>query len=667
VTTASTALARSELSRFIRRSRRRPLRSLRAFAEAEIVIPSGPFQGRRFRWQRQPYTRLWLDAVDSGNWNRFVTTGPTQSGKTLACFVIPLLYHLFEVGETVICGLPDMDMAVDKWRLDLLPVIEASRYRKYLPRHGAGSRGGRFEAIQFAHGPTLKFMSGGGGDKSRAGFTARVVVITETDGLDRAGATSRESDKITQLEARTRAYGARKRIYLECTVSTEEGRTWREYTAGTRSRIVLECPHCARWVAPDRPHLQGWQDASSFVEAREAGRFTCPECNAAWTEDERTAANRAGRLLHEGEEVDEKGELVGEAKPTDTLGFRWSAVHNLFVSAGDVAADEWRAARSHDEENAEKEMRQFVWCIPVAPSAWQETRLEADQIARRTRTLPRGLVPNEASCLTAAIDLGKYLTHWIVVAWSDGASAHVVDYGRIEVATDDLGLEQALLVALRQFRDFVMAGWPKAESPDDRLVPRSVWIDAGYQPEVVYRFCREVRPPFGPALGRGASQQPRSIQHRSARSGSKVKQIGEGYCVCEIEHERMGVAEVDADYWKTWLSQRLSTPHDQPGAMTLFQAPPSEHLALSKHLTAERRVEEFLPGRGVVTRWERVRRQNHWLDALYNACAAGHFVGVRLFEPAPAEPVRRRRRVSVDQEGLDPRRSRVWEGDFSAR
>ena len=42
---------------------------------------------------------------------------------------------------------------------------------------------------------------------SRAGFTARVLVITETDGLDAPGHTSREADKVTQLEARTRAYG----------------------------------------------------------------------------------------------------------------------------------------------------------------------------------------------------------------------------------------------------------------------------------------------------------------------------------------------------------------------------------------------------------------------------------------------------------------------------
>src|SRR5690349_23779771 len=119
-----------DLRWFLSQSRPRRLRSMRAFAEAQIVIPAGPFVGRRFRCARQPYTGLWFDAVDSGLWSRCVATGPTQSGKTLSCFVIPLVYHLFEIGETVICGLPDMDMAADKWREDILPVIEASKYRE---------------------------------------------------------------------------------------------------------------------------------------------------------------------------------------------------------------------------------------------------------------------------------------------------------------------------------------------------------------------------------------------------------------------------------------------------------------------------------------------------------------------------------------------------------
>ncbi|MCC7336838.1 MAG: phage terminase large subunit family protein [Pirellulaceae bacterium] len=249
--------ALQDLRWFLEQSKPRRLRTMRQFAEDEIVLPSGPFAGSRFRVHRQPYTGLWFDQVDSGQFSRFVATGPTQSGKTIACFVIPLLYHLFEYGETVICGLPDMDMATDKWREDLLPIIERSKYRDQLPKQGSGSRGGLVQSLQFRNGATLKFMSGGGGDKSRAAFTSRVVVITETDGRNEPGRNSRESDKISQLIARTRAFGHRSRIYMECTVSTETGRTWQEYTRGTCSHIVLPCPLCNAWVSPEREHLVG--------------------------------------------------------------------------------------------------------------------------------------------------------------------------------------------------------------------------------------------------------------------------------------------------------------------------------------------------------------------------------------------------------------------------
>ena len=70
--------------------------------------------------------------------------------------------------------------------------------------------------------------------------------------------------------------------------------------------------------------------------------------------------------------------------------------------------------------------------------------------------------------------------------------------------------------------------------------------------------------------------------------------------------------------------------------MTLFRAETHEHLSLAKHLTAEVTTEKFVAGKGMVDMWERLRRQNHWFDALYNACAAGHGAGVRLVEePAP--------------------------------
>jgi phage terminase large subunit GpA-like protein len=620
---------------------------MREFAEQEIVIPAGPYAGRRFRCSRQPYTALWFDAVDSGRWCRCVATGPTQSGKTLSCFVIPLLYHLFEIGETVVCGLPDMDMAADKWREDLLPAIESSRYRDLLPRHGGGSRGGRVESFQFNNGATLKFMSGGGSDKSRAGFTTRTIVITETDGMDRSGGTSRESDKITQLEARTRAFGRRKRIYMECTVSTEQGRTWQEYESSTRSRIVLPCPHCSHWVSPEREHLLGWQEALSQAAARDAGAFICPKCRQLWNEDDRLKANQRAKLLHAGQAIDAAGDIQGEVTDVDTLGFRWSGVHNLFLTPGDLAADEWRAVRAADEENAEREMRQYVWCVPIVSSREDAISLEIADIMARAVGMPRGIVPQQARWLTSGLDIGKFLVHWVVVAWHEDATSQILDYGRIETACDDLGVEHAVLTALRQFRDTTANGWPIgiAEGQKTKTLDFA-WVDAGYLPEVVHAFCRETGTPFHPAVGRGGTQPRRLGFARPAPGQSEVQQIGEGFHVCWLPAEGLHRVDVDADHWKSWVHQRLHTPIGQPGAMTLFRAAAFEHMSLARHLTAEHKVESYVAGKGVVVQWERLRRQNHWLDALYNASAAASQCGARLVgrsspesapEPAPRQ------------------------------
>ena len=159
---------------------------------------------------------------------------------------------------------------------------------------------------------------------------------------------------------------------------------------------------------------------------------------------------------------------------------------------------------------------------------------------------------------------------------------------------------------------------------------------------MVYTFCREAADRFRPAVGRGASQQRLQWYNRPTKTGSVVRHIGEGFHINLLQSERLFLCEIDADYWKSWVHQRLSTPLGSTGAMTLFRAPPQEHFALAKHLTAEVKTEEFVAGRGVVVKWERLRRQNHWLDALYNACAAGSFCGVRLVEAAPAEPKPRR-------------------------
>lgn len=654
---------RAEVEYLCRSAKAPRLRTMREFAEEEIILPpGGDYAGRRFRVETQPYVGLWFDAVDSGRWTTHVATGPTQSGKTLSCFVIPILYHLFEVGEPVVCGLPNLQMASEKWGNDLRPVIEASRYAALLPRTGDGSRdGARVDLIRFRNGAVLKFMGAGGGDKQRAHFTTRVVVITEAEAFAALGESSYEADKIEQLLGRLRSFTAeRRRVYMECTVTTELGVIWKRYQAGTASRIALPCPHCYAWVTPGRENLAGWQDAADELAAREGARWHCPACGEAWSEDERRAANLRGVLVHRGQTIrtlnagktwPPRFELTGDAPRTMTLGFRWDPWNNLFLSAADIGEDEWRAARDPDEESTHRKLCQFVWAIPTKPGAVELTPLDAKVLAQRFGETPRGLVPAEAEYVTIHIDLGKWLAHYVVLASRADARSHVVEYGRFDVPSDDFAPDQAVLVALRSFRERVLAGWARAAGGRPR-VPDVVWIDARWQGQAgsdpVYLFVRESnaqagRKLFWPALGYGQGQAQTRTYHEPRRAAGAVKKLGLRYYVSWSEEHKLYLIHVDGDFWKAQLHAGLAAPADAAGAVTLYVAPAKEHTAFVKHLTAERQVTDFVPGRGEVTKWVRESRQNHWLDAAYNALAAAHFCGARLVQPektpaAPAPP-----------------------------
>jgi phage terminase large subunit GpA-like protein len=610
------------------------LRTLREFAEQEIVLPTGPHEGERFKCAKQPFSRLFFDEVDSGRWRRVALTGPSQTGKTLIGLVIIIMYHLFEVGEDVIFGAPTMTIAMDKWRRDILPVVRASRYAELLPRNGAGSRGGTtdVELIEFGNGRVLRIMTGGGDDKSRSNYTARVLATTETDGLDESSEGSREADKVSQLEARTQAFGSRARIYHECTASLDTGRIWQEITKGTDSKISIRCPHCRHYVTPEREHLVAWQEAQDELEAGDKGRFCCPSCGTMWEEKERIAANHDCLLVHRGQEVTPDGAVTSQPPRTDTLGFRWNAANNLLVDTATVAKAEWKASRASDEDNANKKMLQFWWARPHTPDVQTLTTIDPQVIMKRLGDEPRGRIPSGAGRLTVGIDVGKYFCHWTAIAWLPHATPHVIEYGRLEVHSNDFGEERAILAALREFRDGALAqGWP---AEDGIRRPVMTAVDCGNWQDLILDFCGE-SPDTIACKGFGVRQMldQRTIGQRSEQGWKLVwAPPGAGYELMQNPGKPARMLEVRADQWKSWFHARLKTPVGQPGALTLHSG--GDHFGFAKHLVAEKKVDEFVAGKGMVERWDRVNRNNHFLDSSCLACVAGHASGERLIGDA---------------------------------
>lgn len=613
------------LASFFRDAKPPRLRSISEFAEQEIVLPpGGPHGDERFNLDRQPFARLLFQEIESGKWQRHATTALSQSGKTLLGYVIPGLYHLFEIGETVILGLPSMDMSRDKWEQDLKPVIEASRYRNLLPRTGAGSRGGgSIDSIKFRNGATLKFMSAGGNDKKRAGFTSRVLLMTEVDGFDTAGGTSREANPVDQMLARLNAHGDNFVVYMECTVSIERGRIWTTYTHGTASRIALMCPHCLSWVTPEREDLKGWADASDVIEAGKQAHIACPKCSASWTEHERHVANRNAKLLHRGQEIAGTGRnagITGELPRTRTLGFRWTAVNNLLAPMSKYGEEEWEASRQIDKEDADRKMNQFIWVRPVAEKVQDIADLSLDGLMRRQSETPQGLVPTWADMVTVGVDCGQWALHWVCLAGDSARKRHVqvVDYGTIDVLSRQYPITDALSMALDSVADMCVIterGWPGENGEVHHA--DLVFYDAGWQSTTVYQHCRARGPRHQPTIGRGLGQYAGMRYHVPRTTGTTVRKIFDGYHLAKIRNAAVGaiqVYEFDADRSKSRVHNRLALPEDQAGALLLPHVEqPAAHAAMCRHLLSEHQIEE--DGEMRYAKRPGFGGQNHWLDA----------------------------------------------------
>ncbi len=120
-----------------------------------------------------------IDAIDSGVFNEFYFTAPSQFGKTLIAFVGPQLWHTCERAETTSWAYRSPDMAANKWEMDVLPGARCiASAPQTQPASGAGSSGGKIkDMVTLRNGVAIKLMSAGGQDTAKAGFTARVLGV----------------------------------------------------------------------------------------------------------------------------------------------------------------------------------------------------------------------------------------------------------------------------------------------------------------------------------------------------------------------------------------------------------------------------------------------------------------------------------------------------------
>lgn len=295
---------------------------------------------------------------------------------------------------------------------------------------------------------------------------------------------------------------------------------------------------------------------------------------------------------------------------------------------------------------------------PPEEAGPQTSGITSAIVQSRLSGWPRRVVPSTAICLTAAIDIGKYRCHWVVMAWLPGCVGLVIDNGVLEVVgvgkgDDRIAAMQAIKNALFHWREFINP--PAGDSPyrDEQGEPVRIDLclcDSGDMTDAVYAFVKEVGgKPFMASKG-----MPNYRRHHSTDG----KIVAADHWHASHQDNGVWLYLLDTDFWKHQLHDRFLTPtlnEDRTfrnGSLSLWEPhkdSKNEHHSYSKHIVAEEFREEFIEGKGTKRVWHPVNANNHWLDASYMCIAAADMKGVKLLPNAlptvrnqsPAPPIER--------------------------
>lgn len=305
-------------------------------------------------------------------------------------------------------------------------------------------------------------------------------------------------------------------------------------------------------------------------------------------------------------------------------------------------------------------------CQNAPPEPVDESvKLQQKEVSNRTNGLRRGEVPDQATTLTAFIDVQGSLLYYMVCGFESNFTGYVVDYGAwpeqrrsyytLKEVTNTLqkklpgqSLEAQLTHGIGRLVETLANREYKGTDGSKHKIDQLL-IDAGYKDDVVKTFCRK----FGhaqsgskkwlmPSFGRSYAGRQKGIMDVSPTA---VKKGHYWYLTKKGAAHNVNHILYDPDYWKTLVYQRLETAVGSRGALTFFGDAKTSHRMLAEQLTSEEQVTK-MTSRQTYTLWELTRRgrDNHFWDCLVGCHIAASVCGVSLKEVA-SENLRKKKRT----------------------
>ncbi|MGN1273335.1 MAG: terminase gpA endonuclease subunit, partial [Thermoguttaceae bacterium] len=268
--------------------------------------------------------------------------------------------------------------------------------------------------------------------------------------------------------------------------------------------------------------------------------------------------------------------------------------------------------------------------------------LTQDDLLRKIRVdLPKGIAPPETTAITAGIDVQKDCLYWLVTAWGEDFSGHVLEYGRypkgnakMETRWPGCSLEEQVCNSLVELSQTLQAKTYRRDTGEElgigKVIVDSNW---GLLTDAVKKVCRQVQPRcwLEPTQGWGKGPDQRFL--------AKAKQIGE-IRGPEWKKEPVGPKGIcrsytyNTNYWKSFVRARIQAGINARSSLTFYKGDILIHQKFFQHLLGE--CSSKLTGQyGTIDKWIlKPGAPNHWFDCLIMAAVAASASGVKMPEVA---------------------------------
>jgi len=302
---------------------------------------------------------------------------------------------------------------------------------------------------------------------------------------------------------------------------------------------------------------------------------------------------------------------------------------------------------------------QFASELQNQPQAEQlgDKVLTIDEVCAKANKRRKGEVPPTATHLTAFVDIQDRILFWLVAAWGEDFTGHIVDYGTwpeqrrstfnaaspphtLRRKYPGKGVDGAIQAGLEEIVESLLA----REFKRGKMLMRieRLLIDMGHKSHIggeVRRLVGNSAVVLAKGVGIRASRKP--IREYARRPGEVLGHYW--YQPNVIRTGQFPHVLTDVNYWKTFVTDGLATAAGDRGCISIF-GKPEQHRLLAEHLARSERSVEVTGPYGTVREWSPypTKPDNHWFDCLVGCAAAASMVGVKAAGEAAATPRRKR-------------------------